>query len=160
MMTGTPSQSANEHQAQWTLKSQLPEQDRYLKISLVTPTIQRDGFHSRITKRFGWQTYAGLQRTIPHDSNTASKLSSGLDWKNVRCSHISETMFAAGRGDWLTAHFDDDDFYGPDYPSTLAFSRVAQSSGLMNQRGWFANIDRMFPKYAEVRAEEQAACRR
>lgn len=118
-----------------------------MKISIVTPTFERERFHPRIIKCVEWQTYDDIEWIILDDSPTPSRAFSELGRKNVRYFHTSERMLVGDKRNWLAAkctgeliaHFDDDDFYAPDYLSTMVTSLLAQSLDFMNLRGWFVH---------------------
>lgn len=118
-----------------------------MKVSLVTPTYNREKFHPRIIKCFDWQSYGDIEWIVLDDSPTPSTSFSGLNRANVKYYHTTEKALVGDKRNWLAekcsgdliAHFDDDDFYGPDYISTMVEALESRALDFMNLRGWFVH---------------------
>ena len=118
-----------------------------MKVSLITPTYQREQFHSRILKCFDWQSHRDIEWLILDDSPTPSKTLAGLERENIKYFHTDKRMLIGDKRNWLAercsgdliAHFDDDDFYAPDYISTMTSTMHEQTLDFLNLRGWFVH---------------------
>lgn len=96
--------------------------------SAITPTYQREAFLVRLYAYFKAQTYAEKEWLIYDDSPVASAFFSRLDDPEVRYFHCPERVSIGEKRNFLIsqacggfiAHFDDDDFYAPDYLETMA----------------------------------------
>lgn len=118
-----------------------------MKVSLITPTCQRERFHQRILQCFEWQSHRDIEWLILDDSPAPSKTFEGLQRDNISYHHTDKRMVIGDKRNWLAerctgeliAHFDDDDFYAPDYIATMAGTLEQQALDFMNLRGWFVH---------------------
>lgn len=118
-----------------------------MKVSLITPTFQREQFHSRILKCFRSQSHSDIEWLILDDSPTPSKTLAGLECDNIKYYHTHERMLIGDKRNWLAercsgdfiAHFDDDDFYAKEYISTILSAIDERGLDFLNLRGWFVH---------------------
>lgn len=116
-----------------------------MKVSLITPTFQRERFHARILKCFDWQTHPDIEWLILDDSPAPSPLLATRNRPNIRYFHVPNRMLIGDKRNWLAeqcsgeliAHFDDDDFYAPNYVAEMVSSLSEQKLDFINLRGWF-----------------------
>lgn len=116
-----------------------------MKVSLITPTFQREQFHPRIFRCFESQTYPDVEWLLLDDSPSPSRFLSETRHDRVKYFHVPERMRIGDKRNWLAerssgdliVHFDDDDFYVPNYVSEMVTTLRDRQLDLMNLRGWF-----------------------
>lgn len=116
-----------------------------MKVSLITPTFQREKFHARMLKCFRSQSHSNIEWLILDDSPAPSKTLAGLDSEKIKYYHIRDRMLVGDKRNWLAercsgdfiAHFDDDDFYAKDYVSILLSTINSRGLDFLNLRGWY-----------------------
>lgn len=113
-------------------------------VSIITPTYQRESRLRILHDIIRAQTYPRIEWLIHDDSPAPSEYFTGLDDPSVTYVHsahrlgISEKRNALAEmssGD-IIAHFDDDDYYAPEYVSTMV-ERMSQGFDLVKLSGWF-----------------------
>lgn len=116
-----------------------------IKVSIITPTYDREKFHPQIYACFKSQDYLNLEWLILDDSPAPSLFFSNLEDKNIFYTHTSKKLrngdkrnrlVEEAKGD-LIVHFDDDDFYNFNYISSMVNEIQRQDLDLLNLRGWF-----------------------
>lgn len=96
------------------------------KVSLITPTFNRQGFLPLLQKCFEAQSYPDLEWLILDDSEQPDPVLSHTTAKNIRYVHVPDRLSIGAKRNRLIemaqgemiAHFDDDDYYGPNYIQT------------------------------------------
>ncbi|MEE2749803.1 MAG: glycosyltransferase [Myxococcota bacterium] len=114
-----------------------------MRISVTTPTYGRPDKHPLLYRCFAGQSWADKELIVLDDSPSPSAFFTQLEDPSVRYIH-SETKQNIGEkrnrlaslatGE-LIAHFDDDDYYGPNYLSAMA--NKLGDAGLVRLAGWF-----------------------
>jgi glycosyltransferase involved in cell wall biosynthesis len=116
------------------------------KISILTPTYNRESYLRNAHKYFSHQTYANLEWLILDDSPMPSAYFEHLADPRIQYFHLSDRRYTLGEKlNWLIerasgeiiAHFDDDDYYAPMYISTMYEFLESSQSDLINLRGFF-----------------------
>jgi glycosyltransferase involved in cell wall biosynthesis len=112
-------------------------------VTIITPTYSRDTFLSKTLQYVKSQTYANIEWLVCDDSLKPSSI-----WTyshNIRYDHSPQRLsigtkrnrlIAQARGE-IIVHFDDDDYYAPNYVSTMVDN--LKHNDLINLRGWFVN---------------------
>ncbi|MBM4356502.1 MAG: glycosyltransferase [Deltaproteobacteria bacterium] len=98
-----------------------------MKISVVTPTYQRQGWHELLYCVFDAQDWEDKELVVVDDSPEPSPFFSGLMDRRVVYRHARQRIPIGPKRDLLVrlargeviAHFDDDDYYAPDYLSWM-----------------------------------------
>src|SRR5262245_42532069 len=94
-----------------------------VKISVVSPTYNRQERHENLYKAFSQQTYPDRELLVLDDSEAPSPFFSALKDPLVQYYHLAcrmglgtkrNSLVKAAKGE-LIAHFDDDDYYAPTY---------------------------------------------
>ncbi len=117
----------------------------HVKVSVITPTFEREQFLPNILACFLSQDYPNLEWLILDDSRQPAECLKDLHHPNVCYEHASNRLsigekrnqLVARASGELIAHFDDDDFYAPDYISTMVAQLQRRDADLLNLRGWF-----------------------
>lgn len=112
-----------------------------MKISVVTPTYQRPGWHELLYSVFTAQTWPDKELVVVDDSPEPSPFFARLSDPRVVYRHARvripigpkrDLLVRIARGE-LIAHFDDDDYYAPDYlewmHAELGRDDVAKATG-------------------------------
>lgn len=116
------------------------------KISILTPTYNREGFLQNAHKYFLHQTYPNLEWVILDDSPLPSVYFNNLSDTRVRYIHLPDRIDNTGEklnllheeaSGEIIARFDDDDYYAPMYISTMFDYLETSKSDLINLRGFF-----------------------
>jgi len=116
------------------------------KISVLTPTYNREHFLQKAHQYFLNQTYPDLEWIILDDSAKPSEYFTHLNDPRIQYFHLSDRRYTLGEKlNWLNerasgeiiVHFDDDDYYAPMYISTMYEYLEASQSDLINLRGFF-----------------------
>jgi glycosyltransferase involved in cell wall biosynthesis len=114
-------------------------------VSVITPTFGREAYLAAARQCFLSQTYPDLEWLILDDSPEPSAVFASESDARIRYTHsqmrstIGEKrnkLIAEARGE-LILHFDDDDFYAPEYISTMAAALDRMNADLINLRGWY-----------------------
>jgi glycosyltransferase involved in cell wall biosynthesis len=114
-------------------------------VSIITPTYDRERFHPQIQHCFALQDYPALEWLILDDSPDPSRVLEANADPRVRYHHIKHRLSIGEKRNWLAhrargeiiLHFDDDDFYGCNYVSSLVAAMRESGADLLNLRGWF-----------------------
>ncbi|MGO9769424.1 MAG: glycosyltransferase [Roseiarcus sp.] len=116
-----------------------------LKVTVVTPTYNRERFHTSILNCVRSQDYSNLEWIVLDDSPSRSELLATSDYNQLKYIYIEgkltvgekrNLLLSHATGD-IIVHFDDDDFYAPNYVSQIVASMEAESIDLLNFRGFF-----------------------
>lgn len=115
------------------------------KVSIITPTFNREAFHPRIFACVRAQTYAGLEWLVLDDSAEPSKFLATLDHPGLFYRHLAQRLSIGAKRNALieeatgeiVVQFDDDDFYAPDYVATVVAKLQNETLDFINLRGWF-----------------------
>jgi len=100
------------------------------KVSALCPTYGREQYGARLYDVFNSQTYENKELLILDDSNTPSSFFLNLNDPKVRYHHTTLRSSVGTKRNWLAekaegqilAHFDDDDYYAPNYISAMVSS--------------------------------------
>ena len=114
------------------------------KVSIITPTHGRERFLRLAHESIVAQTYANLEWLILDDSATPSAYMRTLSDPRVRYWHSTERMkigrkrnaLAAAATGRIIVHFDDDDYYRPDYVERMT-ARLARGHDFVKLSGWY-----------------------
>jgi glycosyltransferase involved in cell wall biosynthesis len=113
-------------------------------VSILTPTRNRERFLRNLECMVRLQTYANVEWIIYDDSPGPSAHFSSLSGAKVRYIHSAAAvsigekrnrMAEIAKGE-IIAHFDDDDYYAPDYLRTMV-ERICQGHDLVKFSRWF-----------------------
>lgn len=115
-----------------------------MKISIVTPTYERERFLPALYESFRAQTYPALELLVGDDSAVPSAFFSGLSDPRVRYVHFDARLSTGEKRNRLIGtaagevivFFDDDDYYAPHYVDTMV--RALGSADLVKLVGWYA----------------------
>jgi glycosyltransferase involved in cell wall biosynthesis len=92
-------------------------------VSIITPTFNREAFLPAITACVRSQSYQNIEWLVLDDSEKPSLALTKDPWEKLRYFHSTKRLnvgakrnklLADARGE-IVIHFDDDDYYGPDY---------------------------------------------
>ncbi|NDE10957.1 MAG: glycosyltransferase family 2 protein [Chitinophagia bacterium] len=97
------------------------------KVSALCPTFGRETHGPRLYDVFNAQTYENRELLILDDSETPSRFFLSLNDIRVRYYHVAARYSLGAKRNWLAenakgqilAHFDDDDYYAPNYLTTM-----------------------------------------
>ena len=98
-----------------------------MKISIVTPTLNREKSLPRLYDQFRKQTYPDCELIVLDDSPAPSTFFSMLTDPRVRYEHSRERLTVGSKHNLLASmangevimHFDDDDYYAPNYVEAM-----------------------------------------
>ncbi len=102
-------------------------QDKPPKVSIICPTYNRPERHENLYKAFLHQTYENKELLVLDDSPSPSPFFTNLDDPRVKYQNLScratigykrNALIGMASGE-IIAHFDDDDYYAPNYLSTM-----------------------------------------
>lgn len=99
-----------------------------MKVSVICPTYNRPDRHKNLYLVFDHQTYENKELVVLDDSSEPSPFFSELQDSRVKYQHLPERMTLGLKRNRLIeksegeviAHFDDDDYYAPEYLRTMA----------------------------------------
>jgi glycosyltransferase involved in cell wall biosynthesis len=114
-------------------------------VSIITPTYNRESYLSSALRCFLSQDYGNTEWLILDDSDQASKTLGKPSQSNISYEHVNRRMTIGEKRNLLIekakgeiiVQFDDDDFYGPTYVSTMVGALDDLEADLINLRGWF-----------------------
>jgi glycosyltransferase involved in cell wall biosynthesis len=114
-------------------------------VSIITPTYQRAWFLEEAARWIRGQSYANYEWLILDDSpDPCVALATGMD-PRVRYRHVPRRMtigekrnelVADARGE-IIAHFDDDDYYAPNYLQVMVGLLQAREADFVKLSGYF-----------------------
>lgn len=121
-----------------------------MKISIITPTFNRELFHSKIYHCVTNQHYANYEWLVLDDSTNPSIFFNRINHPKIKYYHISDRMSIGNKRNWLIErstgdiiiHFDDDDYYSPEYIDTIVNKFINEDLDFINLRGWFLHDKR------------------
>lgn len=114
-------------------------------VSVITPTYGRPHYHERLYQSFCHQNYPNKQLLVLDDSPEASSFFTALKDDRVGYHWTPERhtigdkrnrLLAMADGE-IIAHFDDDDFYAPQYLSVM-IEVLGKDYALVKLSNWFA----------------------
>jgi glycosyltransferase involved in cell wall biosynthesis len=115
------------------------------KVSIVTPTWNREAFLPAIHACVRQQSYENFEWLVLDDSETPSAELAGCQWDKLKYIHSTRRMsigekrnllISEASGD-IIVNFDDDDFYGPDYVKNRIEALDASGKKLSLMSGFF-----------------------
>ncbi len=115
-------------------------------VSIITPTFQREAFLPAIAACVTAQTCQDIEWLVLDDSETPSAFLAGERWEKLRYIHAPERLSIGEKRNRLVdaacgeivVHFDDDDYYGPDYIGTRLKAFAAGALDVASLSGFFA----------------------
>jgi glycosyltransferase involved in cell wall biosynthesis len=115
------------------------------KVSIITPTYNRELFHTGILECVLSQSYENLEWLVLDDSPAVSKALSSLNQPNLRYVHLAGKRSIGEKRNWLVeqatgeiiVHFDDDDFYAHNYVDSIVGALTRDDLDFLNLRAWF-----------------------
>jgi glycosyltransferase involved in cell wall biosynthesis len=115
-----------------------------VKVSVITPTANRERLLRGLYHVFDTQTWPDLELLVADDSPTASPFFLSLRDPRVQYFHFPEPMPLGEKRNFLVqksvgeviACFDDDDYYAPDYVASML--SAMGSADMVKLVGWFA----------------------
>ena len=114
-------------------------------VSVITPTRNRDRFLKNALTYFRSQDYTNIEWLILDDSPQAAECRGDLSDENIFYQHIDRKisigekrniLIEKARGE-IIIQFDDDDYYAPNYVSSMVSALTDLGADLINLRGWF-----------------------
>lgn len=114
-------------------------------ISVITPTRNRDRFLKNALTYFRRQDYTNIEWLILDDSPQAAECRGDLTGENIFYQHTDRKISVGekrnilveqARGE-IIIQFDDDDYYAPNYVSSMVAALTELGADLINLRGWF-----------------------
>jgi glycosyltransferase involved in cell wall biosynthesis len=115
------------------------------KVSVITPTYNRDGSLRNALACFRQQTHDDTEWLVLDDSTREPSALRNLEDRNVFYEHVAgrlsigekrNILIEKARGETIV-QFDDDDYYAPDYVRAMVASLADLGADLINLRGWF-----------------------
>ena len=115
------------------------------KISVITPTRNRRELLPRLINCFKTQSWPNKELLILDDTYEETNLFTLPDDEEITFIKTQLTssigrkrneLIARSTGDFI-AHFDDDDFYSPNYLTTMANTLISSKHDLIKLAGWF-----------------------
>lgn len=114
-----------------------------MKVSIVTPTLNREKALKRLHRLFCAQTYPNCELVVLDDSPEPSPFFTSLGDERVRYRHSPERLDIGSKRNLLAdmasgdviMHFDDDDYYAPDYVATML--RHLGQADFVKLSGWY-----------------------
>jgi glycosyltransferase involved in cell wall biosynthesis len=118
-----------------------------IKISIVTPTYNRESFHGRILGCVLTQTHSNWEWLIHDDSPIPSGILSTVADDRIKYFHSQDKLTIGEKRNLLgkracgeiIIHFDDDDFYCSDYCAKVVNKLETDKLDFINLRGWFVH---------------------
>jgi glycosyltransferase involved in cell wall biosynthesis len=114
-------------------------------ITIITPTYERASFLQQAARWIRSQTYTNYEWLVLDDSrDPCAALAAGSD-PRIRYQHVTRRMTigekrnrlaAEARGE-IIAHFDDDDYYAPNYLRAMVDLMTARSADFVKLSGYF-----------------------
>ncbi len=98
-----------------------------MNVSVICPTYNRPSCHKNLYRVFDHQTYQDKELVVLDDSHEPSPFFSELRDERVKYYHLPKRMILGLKRNLLIeksageviAHFDDDDYYAPEYLATM-----------------------------------------
>lgn len=114
-------------------------------VSIITPTFGRERLLEHALRWVREQTYPRIEWLILDDSPSPSRLLAGVSDPRIRYTHTAERLdigekrnrlVASAQGEYI-AHFDDDDYYAPQYLETMVASLQSNQADFANLNAWY-----------------------
>lgn len=115
------------------------------KVSIITPTWNREAFLPAIHACVRMQNYENFEWLVLDDSDTPSTELYGCSWDNLQYIYSSKRMSTGEKRNILIGestgeiliNFDDDDYYGPDYIINRVNSLIESRKSISILSGFF-----------------------
>jgi glycosyltransferase involved in cell wall biosynthesis len=132
------------HCPSWPVRSPSPRPDHAPLVTIITPTHGRAEFLIAARNDFLSQDYSNLEWLILDDSPSSHPAFKAV-WPSIFYTHITEKLTVGAKRNWLVerargdiiVHFDDDDYYAPDYVTRMVAELERRNADLINLRGWW-----------------------
>jgi len=127
-------------------------------ISIITPTYGREDFIMGVFDCLRAQSYQDFEWLVLDDSENPSAALFACQWDKLTYQHSPQRLSVGekrnrlvdmARGD-VIIHFDDDDYYGPDYVSKTLLRLTENAHDVLMLSGFFV---------AHLNAENVGYCR-
>jgi glycosyltransferase involved in cell wall biosynthesis len=113
-------------------------------VTVITPTHDRSQLLRRALKYFREQDYKNIEWQILDDSSSPSDWVNDIDG-NIFYEQVDKKMTLGEKRNYLVdkasgdiiVQFDDDDYYAPNYVSSMVSTLCERGADLINLRGWF-----------------------
>lgn len=114
-------------------------------VSVITPTYNREAFHRRLLYCIRTQTFDDFEWLVLDDSPQPSRLLSTISAPWISYTHIERSLSLGEKRNWLVRRakgdviiqFDDDDYYSPNYISTMYSFMELHTLDFANLRAWY-----------------------
>jgi glycosyltransferase involved in cell wall biosynthesis len=114
-----------------------------MKVSIITPTFEREHFAEKLYGCFAAQSYPDIELLVLDDSPEPSAFFANCSDPRVKYWHQETRMGNGQKRNILTArasgdviaHFDDDDYYAPQYIETMV--QLLAGHDLISLSGWY-----------------------
>ena len=114
-------------------------------VSIITPTYQRPHFLEKALNYVRRQSYSNWEWLIWDDSSEPIPLFLQLQNSNIRYIYSPDRLSIGEKRNRLIeqangeiiVHMDDDDYYHPNYITTMLTQLTNQQADLLNLRGWY-----------------------
>ena len=144
-----------------------------MRVSVLCPTYARPERHEKLYHVFAQQTWADKDLWLLDDSPEPSPFFRQLSDRRVHYLHSAGRLSIGAKRNWLlaccrgdvVAHFDDDDWYAPDYLTTMVtalqeqrldFVKLSVWNALSELDGsfWQVDTERLLPKHFIVSSDK------
>ncbi len=114
-------------------------------VSIITPTFGREQFLEQTLRWVRAQTYPRIEWLVLDDSPEPARMFAGIADDRIRYEHsgarlsIGEKrnrLIARARGDYV-AHFDDDDYYAPQFLETMVSNLESHAADFAHLCSWY-----------------------
>jgi len=114
-----------------------------MKVSIITPTFEREHFADKLYGCFSAQTFPDVELLVLDDSPEPSAFFANCTDPRVRYWHQANRLANGQKRNILAArasgdvivHFDDDDYYAPQYVETMV--QLLAGHDLITLSGWY-----------------------
>jgi glycosyltransferase involved in cell wall biosynthesis len=114
-------------------------------VTVITPTRDRSQLLRRVLKYFREQDYKNIEWQILDDSSSPADWVNDVSDGNIFYERVDKQMTLGEKRNYLVdkargdiiVQFDDDDYYAPNYVSSMVSTLWDRGADLINLRGWF-----------------------
>ena len=114
-------------------------------VTVITPTHDRSQLLRRALKYFREQDYKNIEWQILDDSSSPADWVNDITDGNIFYERVDKQMTLGEKRNYLVdkargdiiVQFDDDDYYAPNYVSSMVSTLCERGADLINLRGWF-----------------------
>jgi glycosyltransferase involved in cell wall biosynthesis/GR25 family glycosyltransferase involved in LPS biosynthesis len=132
------------YEASWTAAMPVTAPVTAPLVSVITPTHDRAAFLVTARKWFEAQDYPNLEWLILDDGDAPDPAFATTP-SDIRYHHVQGRLTIGAKRNWLVeqargeiiVHFDDDDYYAPNYVSRMVGELDRRQADLLNLRGWW-----------------------